>query len=169
MLLDNQEVIEFQGLFLGVFSFLIKSATLSRTAHRNIQRLGAHMNGDKKRKKKALTTDSPCLPAYIFISGNLIVLPTMQRGWRWKLETAWTWHDDSQVSRHFPVTLMQETRKRPEKVGSNDQSSRSSRGHCSILRAAHLWKSPRQAWTSLKAFFSLRLSESDTKLYSTRQ
>ena len=88
MLLDNQEVIEFQGLFLGVFSFLIKSATLSRTAHRNIQRLGAHMNGEKeekkrereKKKKKALTTDSPCLPAFIFISGNLIVLPTMQRG-----------------------------------------------------------------------------------------
>ena len=72
MLLDNQEVIQFQGLYLGVFSFLIKSATLSRTDHRNIQRLGAHMNGEKReRKKKALTTDSPCLPAFIFISGNL--------------------------------------------------------------------------------------------------
>ena len=51
MLLDDQEVIQFQWFFLGVFSFLIKSASLSRTAHRFLAPIWIK-RGEKKKKKK---------------------------------------------------------------------------------------------------------------------
>ena len=42
--------------------------------------------------------NSSVLLMFIFRSGNSIVLPTMQRAWRRKLEADWTKHDNSHVS-----------------------------------------------------------------------